>query len=347
MKAAILEKPLSIDVHQIERPVPQADEALIKVACIGVCGSDLHYYEHGKIGRYVVEKPIILGHELSGEVIEVGENVSGIKPGDRVAVEPGITCGTCDYCKAGRYNLCPDVQFLATPPVDGAWAEYVSIRSDFLHKIPDSMSDEEAALIEPFSVGFHAMKRGKVGPGDRVLIQGLGPIGLLAIQAAKLFGASEIYASDVIDFRLEAAEKLGINGTIHPLKGDSAAQLQALTGGRGVNKLIETSGNEKAVSDAIHLVNRGGTIVYVGLPVQSAIPMDVAALVDAELDIYGVFRYVNTYPAAIQALAHSDTDIRGIITDRFALDDIKEAVEKARLAKETTLKVMIYPDGMK
>jgi L-iditol 2-dehydrogenase len=344
MRAAVLDKPLSIEVKEVGIPEPKRDEALIKVACIGVCGSDVHYYEHGKIGCYEVKKPIILGHELAGEVVKVGEDVTGVAVGDRVAVEPGVTCGKCSYCKSGRYNLCPDVVFMATPPVDGAWADYVSVRSDFLFKLPDSMSYEEGALLEPLSVGFHAMKRGKVGPADRLFITGLGPIGLLTIQAAKIFGVTEIYASDVVPFRRELALEMGVTNVINPAAEDVNERLQKLTDGKGIDVLIETSGNQHAITAALKQVNRGGRLVLIGLPVQSEIPIDIGHLIDAEIDVYGVFRYANTYPAVIQALSHSGLTIEKVITHSFQLDEIKEAVETARTEKDKSIKIMIYPN---
>lgn len=345
MMAAVLEKPFSIEIKNVNRPKPGPDEALVKVHCIGVCGSDIHYYEHGKIGRYEVKSPIILGHELAGVVVEVGDQVTNVAVGDRVAVEPGVTCSRCDYCKSGRYNLCPDVVFMATPPVDGAWADYVAVRSDFLFPLPDEMSFEEGALLEPLSVGFHAMRRGKVGPQDRLLVVGLGPIGLLAIQAAKLFGVTEIYASDVVPFRRELALEMGATGVINPLEGDVSEQLAQLSGGKGVDVIIETSGNARAISDTVHTVKRGGRIVFVGLPVTNEIPLDIPLLVDSELDVYGIFRYANTYPAAIQALSKNPVDIRKVITHQYPLEQIKEAVEVARTQKDTSIKVMIYPNG--
>ncbi|NOU94056.1 alcohol dehydrogenase catalytic domain-containing protein [Paenibacillus sp. LMG 31456] len=343
MNAAVLEKPLTIAIKEVKRPAPGPYEALIKVYCIGVCGSDIHYYEHGKIGRYVVDRPIILGHELAGEVIQIGDKVTNVTIGDRVAVEPGVTCGRCNYCKSGRYNLCPEVIFMATPPVDGAWAEYVAIRSDFLFKLPEGMSYEEGALLEPLSVGFHAMKRGRVGPSDRVLILGLGPIGLLGIQAAKLFGVTEIIASDIVPFRREMALKLGATAVINPLEGNMSEQLSLLTGGDGIDVIIESSGNTQAISDTIRLVNRGGRIVYIGLPTAEQIPMDMNLLIDSELDVYGVFRYANTYPAAIQALKNSDIDLRHTITHKFALEDIQKAIDVATTQKDKSIKVMVYP----
>lgn len=346
MKAAVLDRPLSIQVRDVQVPVPQPDQALVKVHCIGICGSDIHYYEHGRIGRYVVERPIILGHELAGDVVAVGENVTQVAIGDRVAVEPGVPCNTCQYCKAGRYNLCRDVVFMATPPIDGAWAEYVAIRADFLHKLPDTISYEEGALLEPLSVGIHAMKRGRVGPGDKILISGLGPIGILAATAAKLFGAGQVIGSDMVDLRHRIAMDLGVDAVVNPSSENLIDRIGRLTDGDGVNVVIETSGNARAVADTIQLVNPGGRIVIIGLPSTNEISVDIPTLVDKELDVYGVFRYANTYPTTIQALRKGTTDIRRVITQRFTLADIQEACEVARLSKDKSVKVMIYPGAV-
>ncbi|MFF2481029.1 NAD(P)-dependent alcohol dehydrogenase [Paenibacillus sp. NPDC058071] len=343
MEAAVLNKPLDIEMKTIPIPVPKEDEALIRVHCIGVCGSDVHYYEHGRIGRYVVEQPIILGHELAGEVVQVGASVSNIAVGDRVAVEPGVTCGRCEACKSGRYNLCPDVVFMATPPVDGAWAEYVAVRSDFLFKLPDAMTYEQGALLEPLSVGLHAMNRARVTPSDRILVTGLGPIGLLAVQAAQMFGVSEIYATDVVPFRQELAKEMGVTHVIDPLHEDVTQRIHELTEGRGITVVIESSGNASALSNAVKTVNRGGRIVLVGLSASSEVPLDVNAIVDGELDVLGLFRYANTYPAAIQALSRSNIDIEKVITHKYPLSETKAAVEAARTQKDSAIKVMIYP----
>ncbi|WNS41912.1 NAD(P)-dependent alcohol dehydrogenase [Paenibacillus sp. MMS20-IR301] len=344
MNAAVMNQPLDIELRQVPIPVPEDDEALVKVYCIGICGSDVHYYEHGRIGRYVVEKPIILGHELAGQVVSVGAAVTNVAAGDRVAVEPGVTCGRCEHCKSGRYNLCPDVVFMATPPVDGAWAEYVTVRSDFLFKLPDSMSYEEGALLEPLSVGMHAMIRGKVGPADRLLITGLGPIGLLAVQAARIYGVNEIYATDIVPFRQQLALEMGVTAVLNPLTEDVQARLEELTGGQGIDVVVETSGNGKAVASTVSTVKRGGRVVLVGMPAVSEVPVDINTLIDAELDVYGLFRYANTYPAAIQALSRPGIDIEKVITHKYDLKDTREAVEMARTQKDTSIKIMIYPN---
>ncbi len=343
MNAAIMKDKLRIEVEQIERPTPGPNEALIKVHCIGICGSDIHYYEHGRIGRYVVEEPLILGHEVAGTVVEIGADVSNVKIGDRVAVEPGVPCGQCEYCKGGRYNLCPDVFFLATPPDNGAWADYIVMRSDMLFTLPDTMSFEEGALLEPLSVGYHAMNRAQVKPSDKVLITGLGPIGLLAIQAAKLFGVQEIYASDVVAFRREFALKMGATAVFNPLEDFIAEEIAQLTGNAGIDVIIESSGNRNSISSTVNLVKRGGRVVFVGLPPENEVLLNVDKIIDSELNIYGVFRYANTYAAAIQAYAKSGLNMTEAITHRFDLQEINAALDVARTQKDTAVKIMIYP----
>ncbi|WP_246628326.1 NAD(P)-dependent alcohol dehydrogenase [Paenibacillus oenotherae] len=343
MNAAVMKEKLHIEVEKMERPVPGPDEALIKVACIGICGSDIHYYEHGRIGRYVVEEPLILGHEVAGTIVQVGANVSNVAVGDRVAIEPGVPCGRCDYCKGGRYNLCPDVFFLATPPDNGAWADYIVMRSDVLFKLPDTMSFEEGALLEPLSVGYHAMNRANVRPSDKLFITGLGPIGLLAIQAAKLFGVQEIYASDVVAFRREVALQMGATAVFNPLEDSIVEELARLTDHTGIDVVIESSGNHSSISSTVNVVKRGGRIVFVGLPPENKVLLDVDKIIDSELNIYGVFRYANTYAAAIQAYAKSDLNMSEIITHQFDLQHISEALQLCRTQKDKAIKVMIYP----
>ncbi|WP_027086278.1 NAD(P)-dependent alcohol dehydrogenase [Cohnella panacarvi] len=345
MKAAVLESQGKIEVKEVPIPSVKPDEALVQVKCIGICGSDVHYYEHGRIGRYEVKQPIILGHELAGVVTEVGENVQHIKVGDRVAVEPGVTCGRCENCKSGRYNLCPDVVFMATPPVDGAWAEYVSVRADFLFPLPDGMSFEEGALLEPLSVGFHAMHRAQVKPHDRVLVTGLGPIGQLAVAAARLFGVTEIYGSDVVEYRRDLAITMGITEVCDPVSESLQEKVNSWSDGKGMDVIIETSGNAGAIMATTAQVKRGGKIVLIGLPAVASIGMNVNELIDGEIDVLGVFRYANTYPAAIRALQSGKVCLEDAITHKFNLDDIQEALDLAIHHKNSSMKIMIYPNN--
>lgn len=347
MKAAVMQKTFDITIEELPVPKVSGDEVLVKVMAVGICGSDIHYYEHGKIGPYVVEKPIILGHECSGIVAAVGENVTQFKPGDRVAIEPGITCGRCEHCKTGRYNLCPKVEFLATPPVDGAFVQYIKHRADFLYPIPDHLSFEAAALNEPFSVGIHAANRARLKPGETVAIIGMGPVGLMAVVAAKAFGASKIIVSDFEPIRLQAALDLGAHHAIHAGEvQDVPAEVRKLTNGEGVNVAFETAGHPVALQNAMASLKRGGRLSIVGLPQQEEIPLNIPAIADNELDIYGIFRYANTYPQGIEILASGISNVDLMITDRYPLEQTQEAMERARTNKAGSLKVVVYPNGM-
>ncbi|MGR6543874.1 NAD(P)-dependent alcohol dehydrogenase [Paenibacillus tundrae] len=346
MKAAVMKEPGHIHIEQRAVPVPKADEVLIQVMAVGVCGSDVHYFEHGRIGRFVVEKPIILGHECAGIVAAVGSSVTRLKQGDRVAVEPGVTCGRCSACKEGRYNLCPDVQFLATPPVDGAFVQYMTIREDMAFPIPDHLSFEAAALNEPFSVGIHAARRSKLAPGTTLAIMGMGPVGLMAVTAAKSFGVERIIVTDLEEVRLEAARQLGATHTINVLNDDALPIIRELTNGRGVDTAWETAGNPRALQTALYSLRRGGKLAIVGLPAQDEIALNVPFIADNEVDIYGIFRYANTYSAGIEFLSSCQHDVMTLITDRYNLEDAQQAMERALHNKSGSLKVMVYPNGM-
>src|SRR3954463_14050866 len=209
MKVAVLHAPGEIRIEERERPEPGPREVLVQITAVGVCGSDVHYYEHGRIGPFVVDAPLILGHESAGRVVELGPGATKHAVGDRVTLEPGVPCGRCRECRAGRYNLCADVRFFATPPIDGAFADFVAIHEDFAFALPDSISDEAGALMEPLSVGIWACQKANVSAGDRVLVTGAGPIGLLAAQCARAFGATEIAVTDLNARRLSLAESTG------------------------------------------------------------------------------------------------------------------------------------------
>ncbi|KMY52399.1 NAD(P)-dependent alcohol dehydrogenase [Peribacillus loiseleuriae] len=343
MDAAVLTEVKNIEIQKREIPTPEADEVLIRIKTVGLCGSDVHYYEHGKIGDYIVENPIILGHEASGEIVKVGEKVTELKVGQRVSIEPGATCGKCDHCKEGRYNLCPHVEFLATPPYDGAFCEYIAMRADLVFPIPDSMSYETAALIEPFSVGIHAISRGKLQSGETVVIMGMGPIGLVTAAAAKMAGAKTIIGVDLEQSRLDVAKEMGATHTINLREDNLDDKVMEYTNGVGVDLAIETAGNPKAVQGTITSVRRGGRVVIVGMSPQDEVPVSISKIVDKEIDLMGVFRYHHTYPKAIEMLASKEIDIEKMITNQYQLSDAKEAFEKAIHDKTNTLKMMIYP----
>lgn len=345
MRAIVLEEPKKLVLNQLEIPEPGENEVLIRVKAVGLCGSDIHYYEHGKIGDFIVEKPIILGHEASGEIVKVGKNVVHLQKGQRVTIEPGATCGKCEYCQNGRYNLCEEVEFLATPPYDGAFCEYVVMRSDLVFPIPDQMSYETAALIEPFSVGLHAVSRGNLQEGETVLILGMGPIGLMTAAAAKLHGAGTVIGVDLEDSRLEKAKEMGATHVINVRTDSVDDKIMEYTNRRGVDVAIETAGSPAALKSMISAVRRGGIAVIVGMSPEDESPLNIAQIINKEIDVKGVFRYHHTYPRAIELLASGKVNIERMITDSYELEQAEEAFEKSIHDKRNTLKMMIYPNG--
>lgn len=344
-KAAVLYEPFQVGIEERDVPALSPDEVLVKVKAVGVCGSDVHYYQHGKIGRYVVEKPLILGHECAGIVAAVGKRVNRFAVGDRVAIEPGVACGTCAHCKAGMYNLCSDVQFMATPPVDGAFSQYVVHRQDFVYPIPDTLSFEAAAMAEPFSVGLHASMKVGLKPGQRVAVMGMGPVGLLTVAAAKAFGVTEIYVSDVEEKRLAKALEMGATHVLCADRENVPERIRELTGGIGVDVAFETAGNPHALQAALFSLSRGGNLSVIGLPVKREAGMDIPFIVDNEIRIQGVFRYANTYPLAIQLLSNGTVSVESLFTGKYPLEQAGEALERARTDKSNSVKVMVYPNG--
>ncbi|MEF8886088.1 MAG: NAD(P)-dependent alcohol dehydrogenase [Haloarculaceae archaeon] len=328
MRVAVLTEPGEFAIEERERPDPAADEVLVRMREVGICGSDVHYYEHGRIGDYVVEDPLVLGHESAGEVTAVGDGVTGLVPGDRAALEPGVPCGRCAHCKRGEYHLCPDVTFMATPPHDGAFAEYVAWPADFAYRLPESVSTREGALCEPLSVGIHAARRGGVSSGDAVLVTGAGPIGLCVLEAVRAAGATDVVVSDVVAGKLDLAADRGADRTVDVSEASLADAVADHTDGRGVDVAIEASGARPAVETVPGTVRRGGTVVLVGLG-DETVPFDVVDLIDNEVDVHPSFRYANTYPAAVELLADDRVDVEGVVDFEADLTDVEAAFQRA------------------
>ncbi len=326
-----------------ERDIPKVkeNEVLVKLEYVGICGSDLHYYETGAIGDYVVEPPFVLGHEPGGTVVEVGKNVKNLKVGDRVALEPGKTCGHCEFCKTGRYNLCPDVVFFATPPVDGVFQEYVAHEADLCFKLPDNVSTLEGALIEPLAVGFHAAIQGDAHLGQRAVVMGAGCIGLVSMMALKARGVSEVYVVDIMEKRLNKALELGATGVINGSKEDVLERVKELTNGTGMDLVIETAGTEITTRQAIHMAKKGSNIVLVGYSKSGEMTLPMSLVLDKELTFKTVFRYRHIYPMAIDAVAAGKVNLKGIVTDVFELDEAQKAMDYSVNNKADIVKAVI------
>lgn len=308
---------------------------------VGICGSDLHYYEYGRIGGLMVKEPIILGHECAGEVVKIGKDVTNVKIGDLVALEPGYACGKCEYCKKGEYNLCAAIVFMATPPHNGALAEYVCYPADMAFKLPDSMDTVDGALIEPLSVGFHAANQANATIGQSALILGCGPIGLATLLAIKARGITEIYVADLIQSRLDLATKLGASGTILSGLADLQEEVMKRTREKGVDLVFETAGSVFTTQQTVNLVKRGGTIVLIGMVPDSNVQFDFCELIFKEITIKTVFRYRHVYPKAIQAVASGLIDPKPLVSHRFKFYQTKEAFDFCLENKSTVVKVMI------
>lgn len=342
MKVAVMNGIGKMEFEECEIPKPKADEVLVKLEYVGICGSDLHYYETGAIGDYVVEPPFVLGHEPGGTVVEVGENVSHLKIGDRVALEPGKTCGHCEFCKQGKYNLCPDVVFFATPPVDGVFQEYVAHEADLCFKLPENVSTLEGALIEPLAVGFHAAIQGDAHLGQKAVVMGAGCIGLVSMMALKARGVSEVYVVDVMQKRLEKAMELGASGVINGAKEDVLERVRQLTDGKGMDLVIETAGTEITTRQAIHMAKKGSNIVLVGYSKSGEMTLPMSLVLDKELTFKTVFRYRHIYPMAIDAVASGKVNLKGIVTDIFPLDEVQKAMDYSVNNKADIVKAVIH-----
>lgn len=330
-----------MEIREIEVLKPKEKEVLVKLEYVGICGSDVHYLEYGKIGDFIVNGDFILGHECAGEVVEIGSEVKGLKVGDKVALEPGVTCGHCEFCKAGKYNLCADVKFLATPPYHGCLQNYIAFPENMAFKLPENVSTKEGALVEPLAVGLHAAAQGGVKLGDKVVILGAGCIGLVTLLACKAFGATDVIVVDVIDKRLECAKRLGASCIINAKNENVLEKIAEVTGGKGADKVIETAGSEFTIKQTAYLVKRGGTIVLVGLAPKNVIEFDFMQIMTKEVEIKSVFRYRNLYPAAIGAIADGKIDVKGIVTHEFDFEDSKKAFDFVIENKNDVVKAVI------
>eukprot|EP01119_Soliformovum_irregulare_P001744 TRINITY_DN1150_c0_g1_i1.p1 TRINITY_DN1150_c0_g1~~TRINITY_DN1150_c0_g1_i1.p1 ORF type:complete len:356 (-),score=95.41 TRINITY_DN1150_c0_g1_i1:246-1313(-) len=345
--AAVLHGINDIRLEDQPIPTPKPHEVLVNIKAVGICGSDVHYWTHGRIGNFIVNGPMTLGHESAGVVAGVGSAVKHLKVGDKVTLEPGVPCGTCSYCLEGHYNLCADITFFATPPYHGSLVNFITHPANFCYKLPDHVSLAEGAMCEPLSVGVHACLRAGVTIGSKVLIIGAGPIGLVSLLAAKAAGASIIILTDIKQDRLDVAMNMGATATIQVGKDvDVPARVKEIIAqnlgsetSHGADITIDCSGAQAAIRTAISATRSGGMVLLVGLgPPEVTIPIVDAAV--REIDIRGVFRYANCYPKALALIASGKVDVKPLITHRFELKDTVKAFETSRDMTDGAIKVL-------
>lgn len=326
-----------------ERQIPQIrnNEVLVKLEHVGICGSDLHYYESGRIGDFIVAPPFVLGHEAGGTVVAVGGGVDSLVVGDRVALEPGKTCGHCEFCKSGRYNLCPDVEFFATPPIDGVFQEYVAHPADLCFKLPDSVSTLEGALIEPLAVGFHAANQAGAELGKTAVVMGAGCIGLVSLMALKAKGVTYVVVVDVIRKRLDKALELGADSVVDGNDPDIVSRLMGTCPGNGYDIVVDAAGSEKTVGLGIRVAKKGGTIVFVGYSASGTMTLPIGMVLDKELTLKSVFRYRNIYPMAIDAVASGKVDLKGVISHRYKFEELGRGFDESLHNKNDVIKAVI------
>jgi len=330
-RVSVLDPDLSLRIEEREIPEPGPDEVLIQVKSVGVCGSDIHYFEHGRIADFIVEQPLVLGHEASGVVASLGINVTDLEVGTTVAMEPGVPCGRCKECRSGRYNLCPDVAFFATPPIDGAFCEYVVLPRDFVHPVPSHVSYDAAALVEPLSVGVWACQKANVSLGTRVLITGGGPIGAICALVARARGANVVGVTDVNGDRRAQVEKLGFPA-IDPMNDDIPE----------ADVLLECSGAAPAIDQGIRALAPAGTAVLIGMAPTDTVAIPVGAIQGKEIWLTGTFRYANTYPDAVELVASGRVDLDAIVSGSYSLDEVEQALTHAK-KHPADMKVMVRP----
>ncbi|MBN1298453.1 MAG: alcohol dehydrogenase catalytic domain-containing protein [Actinobacteria bacterium] len=325
MKAAFLSGPGIIEIGDCSRPKMGPEDLLIKIKRVCICGSDNHIYNNTEIAKSKVKLPFILGHECSGEVIEFGNEVKGFKKGDRVAVEPSSFCGKCPYCLTGRYNLCDNYGFLAAPPdTHGAFREIISHNYRNCYKLTENMTYKQGALVEPVSIVVQAFNISGFNINDDVLIHGAGPIGLMTLMLLKTMGAGNCLITDINDFKLKTAEKLGADFTLNPMRNRLNDIVSDITKGRFFPLIFDTVGIQKTLNDSIFLAGKNATIVIIGISDEKA-SFDIVDIISKMLVIKGTTDFVNCFPKAIRLISDKKINADAVVTDSYNFSDINEA----------------------
>ena len=324
MNAAVMYGPR--DIRIIERPRPTADagELLVKIHHVGICGSDMHFLKDGRLGNWLVDEPLVLGHESAGEVVEIGAGVSDFKVGDRVALEPGVPCGACKHCLSGHYNLCPRMSFMAIPHErDGAFCEYVAHPAKMCFRLPDTVSTLEGGLCEPLSVGLYAVQKSGAKLGQRAVIFGAGCIGMATLLVLKAVGISDITMVDIAQKRLDKALELGAKRAI---RGDQEDVVSVLSEDGGCDLVFEAAGSAVTTLQASKVVAANGVVVIVGMAANPVIPLDLGTMAAREARLETIYRYRNLYPTAIKAIESGVIPISKIVSHIFPFAELPDSI---------------------
>ena len=340
-KALVLEKANDLSLREIDLPADLGPEDVrIAIHTVGVCGSDVHYYTHGKIGPFVVNAPKVLGHEAAGTVTHVGRDVTHLAVGDRVCMEPGIPNTRSKAAKLGVYNVDPSVQFWATPPVHGCLTPSVVHPAAFTFRLPDHVSFAEGAMVEPFAIGMQAAAKAQIKPGDVALVTGAGPIGIMVALAALAGGCAKVYISDLVEDKLTvAAQYDNIEPVLIP-RNNPGQMLRDATDGWGADVVFECAGAAASIQTALEAAAPAGCVVWVGMPVDP-VPLDIVLAQSKELRMETVFRYANMYDRAIALLGSGKVDLKPLISETFAFEDSVAAFDRAVEARPTDVKIQI------
>lgn len=341
MKCAVLFGKRDMRIVERPTPAPTGSQALIRVRAVGVCGSDVHYYNEMCIGDQVIESPQAVGHEFAGEVVSFGPQAEGLKAGMRVAIEPARPCGRCRQCLEGRPNCCPKVIFYGTPPIEGSLQEYVLAEAEQCIPIDDDMSFAEAAMLEPLQVGIHAFNLVPSRPGDWVAIVGCGSIGLACLEMVRNAGATRIVMTDKLDYRLDLARKLGATATVNVTREEAATSVRAATDGQGADVVYEATNSPEGLPQAVNIAAIGGRVAAIGIPKGDTIILPASAPRRRELNVQFVRRSAHSIRQALELVRSGKINLRPWITHRFSLDQASEAFELVDSYGDGVLKAVI------
>lgn len=345
VEALVLERQGKLQLRDIDlEQRVGAGEVKIKVHTVGICASDVHYYTHGRIGPFEVKAPMVLGHEAAGTVVELGEGVTDLKPGDRVCMEPGIPDLNSRAARLGLYNVDPAVRFWATPPVHGCLTRHVVHPANFTFKLPDNVSFAEGAMVEPFAVGMHACMKANIKPGDIGVVIGAGPIGIMTAIAAVASGCAKVIVADLMPEKLAIAAQFAGIETVNILETPLTDAVNAKTNGWGADVVLECSGAAKAYENLMTLPRPGGKCVLVGLPVVP-VPVDISAASTREIEIVTIFRYAHVYDRAIAMFASGKVDLKPLISETFRFEDCVAAFDRAAEGRASDVKLQIQIDA--